>query len=83
MTLVGPRPEELKIVQRYDIWQRRRLKMKPGITGLQQVIARGALSNLSERVRLDMYYTRKQSLLLDLVILGKTVGAVLSGRGAT
>jgi exopolysaccharide biosynthesis polyprenyl glycosylphosphotransferase len=83
MSLVGPRPEELKIVERYDIWQRRRLKMKPGITGLQQVVARGALSSLNERVRFDTYYIRKQSLLLDLVILGRTVGVVLSGRGAT
>lgn len=83
MTLVGPRPEELRLVQRYDVWQRRRLKMKPGITGLQQVVARGSLSDLAERVRLDIYYTRKQSLLLDLVILVRTVRAVLSGRGAT
>jgi lipopolysaccharide/colanic/teichoic acid biosynthesis glycosyltransferase len=82
MSLVGPRPEELKIVHRYDLWQRRRLKVKPGITGLQQVEARGT-PNLCHRVRLDIYYTRKQSLLLDLVILGRTVGAVISGRGAT
>ena len=83
MTLVGPRPEELKIADRYDVWQRRRLKIKPGITGLQQVEARGALSNLNERVRLDVYYTRKQSFSLDMAILLRTVGAVLSGRGAT
>ena len=83
MALVGPRPEELRLVERYDVWQRRRLKMKPGITGLQQVVARGHLADLSQRVRLDVYYTRKQSILLDLVILVRTVGAVLSGRGAT
>lgn len=83
MTLVGPRPEELRLVKKYDVWQRRRLKMKPGITGLQQVVARGSLADLTERVRLDIYYTRKQSLLLDLVILFRTAGAVLSGRGAT
>jgi exopolysaccharide biosynthesis polyprenyl glycosylphosphotransferase len=83
MSLVGPRPEELGLVQRYDVWQRRRLKMKPGVTGLQQVVARGSLSDLAERVRLDMYYTRKQSLFLDVVILARTVRAVLSGRGAT
>jgi lipopolysaccharide/colanic/teichoic acid biosynthesis glycosyltransferase len=65
------------------VWQRRRLKMKPGVTGLQQVVARGSLSDLAERVRLDMYYTRKQSLFLDVVILARTVRAVLSGRGAT
>ena len=83
MSLVGPRPEELRLVERYDVWQRRRLKLKPGITGLQQIVARGHLSDLTERVRLDMYYARKQSLLLDLVILLRTVGTVLSGRGAT
>lgn len=83
MALVGPRPEELRLVQKYDVWQRRRLKMKPGITGLQQVVARGPLADLGERVRLDVYYTRKQSLLLDLVILARTVSAVVSGRGAT
>jgi len=83
MSLVGPRPEELRLVEHYDVWQRRRLKVKPGITGLQQIEARGALSSLHDRVRLDMYYTRKQSTLLDLVILFRTVGIVLSGRGAT
>lgn len=83
MTLVGPRPEELRLVEKYDVWQRRRLKMKPGITGLQQVVARGSLADLARRVQLDVYYTRKQSLLLDLSILVRTVGAVLSGRGAT
>lgn len=82
MSLVGPRPEELQIVDRYDVWQRRRLKVKPGITGLQQVEARGTL-NLGHRVRLDIYYTRKQSLMLDLLILARTVGVVLSGKGAT
>ncbi len=83
MSLVGPRPEELKIVERYDVWQRRRLKVKPGITGLQQVEARGTLSNLNERVRLDIFYTRKQSFLLDLLILIRTVAVVLGGKGAT
>ncbi|MEM7200350.1 MAG: sugar transferase [Planctomycetota bacterium] len=83
MSLVGPRPEELRIVERYDVWQRRRLKVKPGITGLQQVEARGALSDLNERVRLDVYYIRKQCLLLDLVILARTFGAVARGSGAS
>jgi lipopolysaccharide/colanic/teichoic acid biosynthesis glycosyltransferase len=83
MSVVGPRPEELRIVERYDVWQRRRLKVKPGITGLQQVEARGTLSNLNDRVRLDVYYIRKQSFLLDLTILLRTVAVVLSGRGAT
>ena len=70
------------MVERYDVWQRRRLKVKPGLTGLQQVTNRGVPS-LNERVRLDIYYIRKQSFLLDLVLLARTVGVVLSGRGAT
>jgi lipopolysaccharide/colanic/teichoic acid biosynthesis glycosyltransferase len=82
MSLVGPRPEELRVADRYDVWQRRRLKVKPGITGLQQVEARGTHSELNERVRLDVYYIRKQSLLFDLVILLRTVWAVIRGRGA-
>jgi exopolysaccharide biosynthesis polyprenyl glycosylphosphotransferase len=82
MSLVGPRPEEARLVARYDVWQRRRLKVRPGITGLQQVEARGALSDLNERVRLDIYYIRKRSFLLDLVILARTVAVVLSGKGA-
>jgi len=81
MSLVGPRPEEVGMVERYDVWQRRRLKVKPGITGLQQVTCRGTPS-LNERVRLDVYYIRKQSLLFDLVILFRTVWVVLHGRGA-
>jgi lipopolysaccharide/colanic/teichoic acid biosynthesis glycosyltransferase len=81
MSLVGPRPEEVSMVARYDVWQRRRLKVKPGITGLQQVVARGGPS-LNERVRLDVYYIRKQSLLFDAVILLRTVWVVLRGTGA-
>ncbi|RME73171.1 MAG: sugar transferase, partial [Planctomycetota bacterium] len=84
MSLVGPRPEEMRMVQRYDVWQRRRLKVRPGITGLQQVQCRGALStSLAERVRLDVYYVRHQSLLLDLWILLRTVWVVVRGKGAT
>jgi len=82
MSLVGPRPEELALVGRYDVWQRRRLKVKPGITGLQQVERRAAPS-LAERVRYDIAYIRRRSFLLDLVILLRTFGAVLRGRGAT
>ena len=77
------RPEEVQIVQRYDVWQRRRLKVKPGITGLQQVAARGVLSNLNDRVRLDVHYIRKQTFLLDLVILARTISAVITGKGAS
>jgi len=82
MSFVGPRPEETKFVDRYDIWQRRRLKVKPGITGLQQIKCRGTLS-LAERVRYDVYYVRKRSLLMDIWILLKTIPVVLSGKGAS
>jgi exopolysaccharide biosynthesis polyprenyl glycosylphosphotransferase len=82
MSLVGPRPEEEKIVARYDVHQRRRLKAKPGITGLQQVEARGT-GSLEERIRLDVIYIRRRTFVFDLWILARTAFAVLSGRGAT
>ncbi|MFN0059671.1 MAG: sugar transferase [Planctomycetota bacterium] len=81
MSLVGPRPEESQIVARYDVWERRRLKLKPGLTGLQQIHCRGS-NSLKQRVRWDILYLRKQSLLLDLWILLRTVVAVVHGRGA-
>ncbi len=81
MSLVGPRPEEEQMVARYNIWERRRLKLVPGITGLQQIHCRGCPS-LQERVRWDILYLRKESLLLDLWILLRTLLAVVRGRGA-
>jgi exopolysaccharide biosynthesis polyprenyl glycosylphosphotransferase len=81
MSLVGPRPEERLLVDQYNIWQRRRLKVTPGITGLQQVMCRG-VPDLAERVRYDIYYIRKQSFLLDIYILFKTIFVVFSGKGA-
>jgi exopolysaccharide biosynthesis polyprenyl glycosylphosphotransferase len=82
MSLVGPRPEEQSVVARYDEQQRRRLKAKPGITGLQQVECRGCAS-LRRRVQWDLVYLKNQGLLLDLIILARTVGAVVRGNGAT
>jgi lipopolysaccharide/colanic/teichoic acid biosynthesis glycosyltransferase len=81
MSLVGPRPEEEAIVARYDAHHRRRLKAKPGLTGLQQLEAR-ASSDLDERVRLDVYYLRRRTFLFDLWILARTPWAVLRGKGA-
>ncbi len=81
MSLVGPRPEEEMVVARYDVWQRRRLKAKPGITGLQQVECRGS-TDLRERVRWDTVYLRKQTFCLDLWIVLKTAWVVLGGKGA-
>lgn len=81
MSVVGPRPEEKRMVERYNVWQRRRLKVKPGITGLQQTTNRGN-SSLSERIKYDIYYIRRRSFLLDLNIIVRTVWVVLRGDGA-
>lgn len=82
MSLVGPRPEELGMVSRYNALQRRRLKGKPGITGLQQVSNRGG-ADLAQRVRYDLLYLKNQSLLMDLYVIVRTIGVVLRGSGIT
>jgi exopolysaccharide biosynthesis polyprenyl glycosylphosphotransferase len=81
MSMVGPRPEMPFIVDQYQPWQRRRLDVKPGITGLWQVIGRKNLP-LHLNMEYDFYYILNQSLLLDIEILIRTVPAVLKGRGA-
>ncbi len=81
MSLVGPRPEEMRIVHLYNDWHRQRLAVKPGITGPMQVNGRGDLS-LDERVQLELDYIEHHSLWKDLGILARTVTAVVSGRGA-
>jgi lipopolysaccharide/colanic/teichoic acid biosynthesis glycosyltransferase len=81
MSMVGPRPEMPFIVDKYEEWQRRRLDVKPGITGLWQIVGRKDLP-LYLNLEYDFYYIRNQSLLLDLMILIKTIPAVLFGKGA-
>ncbi|UUW90302.1 exopolysaccharide biosynthesis polyprenyl glycosylphosphotransferase [Pimelobacter simplex] len=81
MSLVGPRPALPAEVERYHPDVRHRLVMHPGITGLWQVSGRSDLS-WEESVRLDQEYVDDWSLLLDLRIVVRTVGAVLRGRGA-
>ena len=81
MSVVGPRPEMPELVERYNPWQRRRLKAKPGITGYQQVMARG--QPLAGLIEYDLIYLKHQSLLLDIYILFKTVIVVLRGSGVT
>jgi lipopolysaccharide/colanic/teichoic acid biosynthesis glycosyltransferase len=81
MALVGPRPPLPSEVARYDAFARRRLLVKPGLTGLWQVSGRSTLS-WSESVRLDVEYVERRSLRLDLDILRRTVAAVLTARGA-
>ena len=81
MSLVGPRPPLAREVATYADDARRRLLVRPGMTGLWQVSGRSALS-WEESVRLDLRYVENWSLALDLMILWKTFGAVLRGRGA-
>ncbi len=81
MAVVGPRPPLPSEVARYDGDVARRLMVKPGMTGLWQVSGRADLS-WEDTVRLDLYYVENWSFTLDLVILGKTLRAVLGGSGA-
>jgi exopolysaccharide biosynthesis polyprenyl glycosylphosphotransferase len=81
MSLVGPRPLPLAEQKAIVGWQRRRLSMKPGLTGLWQVSGRSGV-DFDEWMRLDMEYVDRWSLRSDLVILLRTLPAVLLGRGA-
>lgn len=81
MSLVGPRPPLAKEVDAYEHHVRRRLLVKPGLTGLWQVSGRSNLS-WQDSVRLDLYYVENWSLTADLVILLRTVRAVFNNTGA-
>jgi lipopolysaccharide/colanic/teichoic acid biosynthesis glycosyltransferase len=81
MSLVGPRPPLPSEVDRYGFDMHRRFLVKPGLTGLWQISGRSDLS-WDESVRIDIRYVENWSLLLDLVILWRTVGAVIRGAGA-
>jgi exopolysaccharide biosynthesis polyprenyl glycosylphosphotransferase len=81
MSLVGPRPPLPLEVDRYTLMQSRRLRVRPGMTGLWQVSGRSDLS-WTESIRLDLYYVDNWSMIQDVIILARTVGAVLSSRGA-
>jgi lipopolysaccharide/colanic/teichoic acid biosynthesis glycosyltransferase len=80
MSLIGPRPTLPVQVAQYTARQRRRLSVKPGITGWAQVNGRAALP-WSERIELDLYYVEHRSLALDLQILTRTPTLVLAGGG--
>ena len=81
MSLVGPRPALPEEVASYGGHMRRRLVVKPGMTGLWQVSGRSDLSR-EEAERLDVYYVENWSLVLDLQVLWKTRSAVIRGSGA-
>jgi exopolysaccharide biosynthesis polyprenyl glycosylphosphotransferase len=79
MSLVGPRPAPPREVEGYDVWHRRRLSMKPGLTGLWQVTARRD-DSFERRANLDLDYIDRWSLWLDLKIMARTIPAALEGR---
>jgi lipopolysaccharide/colanic/teichoic acid biosynthesis glycosyltransferase len=80
MSIVGPRPTIQVQVEQYTPRQRRRLEVKPGITGWAQINGRASLP-WAERIELDIWYVEHQSLALDLRILTRTLGLVLTGHG--
>jgi exopolysaccharide biosynthesis polyprenyl glycosylphosphotransferase len=79
MSIVGPRPPLPSEVEGYDLWHRRRLSMKPGITGLWQVEARRE-EDFDRWVELDLAYIDRWSVWLDLKIMIRTIPAMLQGR---
>ena len=81
MSIVGPRPEQVEIVERYSDAERVRLSVKPGVTGPMQVFGRGELT-FSERLAVEIQYIENPSLGQDLRILIHTLPAVFRGTGA-
>lgn len=81
MSLVGPRPEEERVVQFYSDLHRKRLAVKPGLTGPMQVSGRGSLT-FSARLQLELDYIEHYSLRRDFDILVRTLPAILLGKGA-
>jgi lipopolysaccharide/colanic/teichoic acid biosynthesis glycosyltransferase len=80
MSIVGPRPTLRYQVDQYTAFQRRRLEVKPGITGWAQIRGRNSL-RWPERIELDVWYVEHRSLRLDLLILARTVPMVLRPTG--
>jgi lipopolysaccharide/colanic/teichoic acid biosynthesis glycosyltransferase len=81
MSLVGPRPPLPREVAEYEADAERRLRVRPGMTGLWQVSGRSDLS-YAEAIRLDLFYVDNWSMLQDLTILARTFHAVFGSRGA-
>ncbi|MDJ0753043.1 MAG: sugar transferase [Ardenticatenaceae bacterium] len=81
MSLIGPRPEESRIVSLYEDWHRRRLAVKPGLSGPMQINGRGDLP-FNERIHLELDYIDHYSVWRDLKIIWRTVPTLFSGKGA-
>lgn len=82
MSLVGPRPAILREVAEYNEYQMQRLVVKPGITCIWQVSGRNNIG-FEEWVELDLEYIRKQSFMLDLILIFKTIPALLGDKNAS
>ena len=80
LAIVGPRPTVQEQVDRYTDHQRRRLEVKPGLTGWAQVNGRTALS-WPERIELDVWYVDNRSLWLDVKIIARTIKLLVTGQG--
>lgn len=83
MSFVGPRPPLPEEVERYQPWQRRRLRMRPGLTCLWTLEGRNRLLKFDRLVQFDLAYIDNWSLWLDLKIFLKTIPRVALGRGAS
>jgi len=79
MGLVGPRPHQPREVEKYEMWQKRTLSIKPGVTGLAQISGRSDLS-FTDEARLDIYYIENWSMWMDVEILFKTFFVLLKKR---
>ncbi len=80
MSLVGPRPLLVKYLDRYNYNQLRRLEVKPGLTGWAQINGRNSIS-WEEKFQYDVWYVDNRSIKLDLIIIFKTIGQVIRGKG--
>jgi len=82
MSFVGPRPPTPDEVNNYKTWQKKRLEVKPGLTGLWQISGRNNIQDFDEWVNLDLKYIQEISIKNDLLIILKTVPVVLFKKGA-
>lgn len=82
MSLVGTRPPTVDEFKQYESYHKRRLSMKPGITGMWQVSGRSNIEDFEEVVKLDLEYIDNWSIGLDIKILFKTISTIFKRKGA-
>ena len=83
MSVIGPRPTLRYQVEQYDPHQRRRLDVRPGLTGWAQIHMEddASVEDAPEKIQYDLYYTKNRSLVLDLLIVIKTLFTILRREG--